>query len=478
MAITGPSSIGQCRDPLYSRAKSWHRKQMNESTQTQRDIYTVSRLNQAVRGLLESHFPLLWVSGEISNLARPRSGHIYFTLKDSSAQLRCAMFRGFNRHLGFQPREGMEVLVRGRVGLYPERGDYQLIVEYMEEAGEGALRRAFEALKQRLSVEGLFDEQHKQPLPEIPKRIGLITSPTGAALRDLLSVLGRRFPAAEILIYPVPVQGAGAAEALTRMVQLANTRQECDVLVLARGGGSLEDLWAFNDETLARAIHTGTIPLVAGIGHEVDFSIADFVADQRAATPSAAAELITPDQQELRLYVGQLESRLSHRFQQQIETHKKNLQWLTRSLRHPQLRLQDLAQQCDQLGLRLHRAVQAVLPQQQNRLLTVNGRLEQQAPGGRIRTHRLEVERLGHRLTELAGNQMVSRRNALSRLDHTLQALNPLKTLKRGYAIISHGPDQQILRDTRDIKAGEHFDARLAHGLLRGIVQEVDGDEN
>ncbi len=451
---------------------------MNDLTQTQRDIYTVSRLNQAVRGLLESHFPLLWVSGEISNLARPRSGHIYFTLKDEAAQLRCAMFRGFNRHLGFQPKEGMEVLVRGRVGLYPERGDYQLIVEYMEEAGEGALRRAFEVLKQRLTVEGLFDEQHKQALPGIPKRIGLITSPTGAALHDLLSVLERRFPAAEILIYPVPVQGTGAAEAITQMVQLANTRRECDVLVLARGGGSLEDLWAFNDETLARAIHTGTIPLVTGVGHEVDFSIADFVADQRAATPSAAAELITPDQAELHLNVAQLQSRLTHRVQQQLQTHRENLQWLRRSLRHPRLRLQELSQHCDQLGLRLQRAAQAVLPRQKNRLLTANGRLEQQAPGEHIRTHRLLVERLEHRLTETIGGHMESQRTTLGRLNHTLQALNPQKTLERGYAIVTHGPNQQILRGTQGIKAGDHISTRLAHGQFHGTVDEVEPNEN
>ncbi len=450
---------------------------MNEPNQSQRDIYTVSRLNQAVRGLLESHFPLLWVGGEISNLARPRSGHIYFTLKDESAQVRCAMFRGFNRHLAFQPTEGMEVLVRGRVGLYPERGDYQLIVEYMEEAGEGALRRAFEALKRRLSIEGLFDTEHKQPLPAIPHRIGLITSPTGAALRDLLSVLGRRFPATKIIIYPVPVQGAGAAEAITRMLELANARQECDVLVLARGGGSLEDLWAFNDEGLARAIHAGKIPLVTGIGHEVDFSIADFVADQRAATPSAAAELIVPDGGEFSQHIVQLETRLTHRFRERIQTHRENLQWLTRSLRHPRLHLQDLTQRCDQLGLRLQQAIQAVLPRQQNRLLTLNGRLDQRAPGEGIRNHRLVVERLTHRLTELTGGHMANRLNNLGRLNHTLQALNPLKTLERGYAIVTHGPNQQILRDSRKVKAGGHIHARLAHGQLHGTVDEVETDE-
>ena len=263
-----------------------------------RDVYTVSRLNLDARAILEEAFSTVWIEGEVSNLARPRSGHMYFTLKDESCQVRCAMFRMHNRTLSFAPEDGMQVLAHARVGLYPERGEFQLIVQYMEEAGAGALRRAFDALKNRLGAEGLFDAGHKRPLPVLPRCVGVVTSPTGAAVRDVLSVLGRRFPAVPVVIHPVPVQGAGAAEAIARMIDLACERSECDVLILARGGGSLEDLWSFNEEVVARAMHRASIPIVTGVGHEVDFTIADLVADLRAPTPSAAAESVVPDASE------------------------------------------------------------------------------------------------------------------------------------------------------------------------------------
>ena len=260
-----------------------------------RDIYTVSRLNLEARRLVEARFPPLWVEGELSNLARPRSGHLYFSLKDERCQVRCAMFRMQNRYLDFDPVNGMQVLAQVRVSLYPERGEFQLIVQYLEEAGAGALRRAFEALKRRLEGEGLFDDEGKRPIPKVPACIGILTSPTGAALRDILTVMRRRYPGVHAILYPVPVQGEGAAGRIAEMVDRAAARAECDVLVLARGGGSLEDLWCFNEEPVARAIHRCPIPIVTGIGHEVDFTIADLVADRRAPTPSAAAELVTPD---------------------------------------------------------------------------------------------------------------------------------------------------------------------------------------
>lgn len=259
-----------------------------------REVFTVSQLNDEVRALLENQFPLIWVEGEISNLARPASGHLYFSLKDDAAQVRCAMFKMRNRLLDFQPENGQQVLLRTRVSLYPARGEFQLIVEHMEAAGDGALRRQFELLKRRLSEEGLFDPESKLPLPMVPERLGVITSPTGAAIRDILSVLKRRFPGIPVLIYPVPVQGAEAPAAIVKALRTAAARHECDLLIMARGGGSLEDLWAFNDEAVARAMHACPIPIVSGIGHEIDFTIADFVADQRAPTPSAAAELVSP----------------------------------------------------------------------------------------------------------------------------------------------------------------------------------------
>ena len=265
-------------------------------TEEQRDIYSITRLNREVRAVLEDSFPpSLWVRGEISNLAQPGSGHIYFSLKDKHSQVRCAMFRSANRHLRFAPENGREVLVRAGVSLYEGRGEFQLIVESMEPAGAGALQQAFEELKQRLLEEGLFADEHKQPLPAFPGTIGIITSPTGAAVRDIIHVLERRYARAGVIVYPVPVQGEGSAQQIAQAVDVANQRRECDVLILARGGGSLEDLWSFNEEIVARAIHHSVIPVVSGIGHEIDFTIADFVADQRAPTPSAAAEMVSPD---------------------------------------------------------------------------------------------------------------------------------------------------------------------------------------
>ncbi|MFZ1641930.1 MAG: exodeoxyribonuclease VII large subunit, partial [Candidatus Contendobacter sp.] len=284
---------------------------------THRDIYTVSRLNQDVRALLEGEFPTLWVEGEVSNLSRPSSGHLYFSLKDAKAQIRCALFQ--NRAFLFRdcPRNGQQVLVRGRVSLYEPRGDFQIIVEYVEEAGAGALRRAYDELRLRLEREGLFAPERKQPLPRFPRRIGVITSPSGAAIRDVLITLRRRCPGLLVLVYPVPVQGDGAAERIAQTIRLASQRRDCDVLLLARGGGSLEDLQAFNEETVARAIFDCAIPLVTGIGHETDVTIADFAADRRAATPTAAAELASPDRLEwlhrVRLLAERLDSALQRR---------------------------------------------------------------------------------------------------------------------------------------------------------------------
>ena len=294
--------------------------------------------------MLEEVFPTIWVQGEISNLARPASGHIYFTLKDNTAQVRCAMFRNRQSGLRFKPESGMEVLARANISLYEGRGEYQLIVESLQPAGDGALQLAFEQLKKKLAEEGLFAEEHKQTLPAFPQTIGIITSPTGAALRDVLSVLRRRYPAGNIVIYPVPVQGEGAGNKIAAALQQADLRQECDVLILTRGGGSLEDLWAFNEEVVARAVFNCRIPIVAGVGHEIDFSIADFVADQRAPTPSVAAELVSPDShrllQQLQRYREQLQ-RIQENSLMQLQRH---VDYLGRQIPHPQQRIEQLAQ--------------------------------------------------------------------------------------------------------------------------------------
>src|SRR5271167_2003565 len=293
-----------------------------------RDVYSVSRLNREVRVLLERGFASLWLEAEISNFSRPSSGHWYFSLKDAAAQVRCAMFRQRNMLCSFTARDGQKVLVRARIGLYEPRGEYQLIVDHMEDAGLGALKRLFEELSAKLKQEGLFDAERKRPLPSLPRRIGIITSPTGAAVRDILHVLARRFPAAAVLIYPVAVQGAQAAPEIIAALKLAGRRAECDVLILARGGGSLEDLWAFNDEALARAIAASPIPVVSGIGHEVDVTIADFAADVRAPTPSAAAEIVVPDADEWLASLSRLGQRLQRALRHGMDAQRERLRWI------------------------------------------------------------------------------------------------------------------------------------------------------
>jgi exodeoxyribonuclease VII large subunit len=394
-----------------------------------RTVYSVSRLNREVRTLLESGLGALWVQGEISNLSRPASGHWYFSLKDRDAQLRCAMFRTRNALARFSPKEGQLVQVFGRVSLYEPRGDYQLLVDSIEDAGSGALQRAFEELKARLAAEGLFTLERKRALPTVPRRIGVITSPSGAAIRDILHVLARRYPAAEVLIYPSPVQGAAAAAALIAAVELAATRAECDVLILARGGGSLEDLWAFNDERLARAIARCPIPLVTGIGHEIDFTIADFVADLRAPTPSAAAHLVVPDAAAWLHRLAQLAARFAAAARRTLKAEQAHLDALRRRLQqaHPGARLLQHSQRLDELDMRLQRALRACLA-------AGAARLESAA--------------------------------------RALQAVSPLATLDRGFAVITRAADGSLITESGQLAVGETFDARLAQGSLRAAVLE------
>jgi exodeoxyribonuclease VII large subunit len=392
-----------------------------------RTVYSVSRLNREVRGLLESGLGQLWVQGEISNLSRPASGHWYFSLKDRDAQVRCAMFRMRNTRTGFTPRDGQQVLVRARVSLYEPRGDYQLLVEELEDAGLGALQRAFEQLKQRLIAEGLFAPEHKRPLPIAPRRIGVITSPSGAAIRDILHILERRFAAAAVIIYGVPVQGAAAAPAIAAAIDLACARAECDVLILARGGGSLEDLWAFNDERVARAIHRAHLPLVTGIGHEIDFTIADFVADVRAPTPSGAAELVVPDGSIWRARLAQLHQRFAAAMRRTLSAERARLTDVTARLQasHPGTRLQALAQRLDELEARLQFALQRRLERQEARLAT---------------------------------------------LARALSAVSPLATLERGFAVVTRARDGQLITAAAQVDEGEHIEARLASGRLHATV--------
>ena len=439
-----------------------------------RNVYTVSELNLEARSLLESHFPRVWVEGEISNLARPRSGHIYFSLKDDRCQLRCAMFRMHNRRIDFVPEDGLKVLAQGRLSLYPERGDYQLVVQFLEEAGAGALRRAFEALKKRLAAEGLFDETAKRPLPTLPRQIGIVTSPTGAALRDILSILARRFPAIPVLVYPVPVQGAEAAPAIVRMLDLAGARGECDVLILARGGGSLEDLWAFNEESVARAIRRCRVPVVTGVGHEVDITIADFAADARAATPSAAAELVSPEAAEVRARLRDGVRRLARQAGRRIAEERRGLVALRKRLVHPRRRLFDLSQGLDELMARLARAVARGSDARRTRLAAALARLRQRDPSRVLAAHRHTLRQLGRRLHQVAARDLAARRARLAGIRRALAAVGPEGTLERGYAIVTRASDGALLRGADDVAVGDDIDTRLARGRLRATVKTRD----
>jgi exodeoxyribonuclease VII large subunit len=436
-----------------------------------RDVYTVSRLNREVRLLLERGFGILWLEGEISNLARPSSGHWYFSLKDAGAQVRCAMFRQRNMLCGVAPRDGQKVLVRARIGLYEPRGEFQLIIDHLEDAGLGALKRQFEELTARLAAEGLFAADRKRALPKLPKRIGIITSPTGAAVRDVLHVLARRFPAIPVLIYPVPVQGAKAAADIIAALTVAARRAECDVLILARGGGSLEDLWAFNDEALARAIVASPIPVITGIGHEVDFTIADFAADVRAPTPSAAAELVVPDAQDWLESVGRLNARLQRGMRRRIAEHRQRLLWLTgrAALVSPGARLREQAQRLDELEQRLTRALRRRLLERRERLRWLSGRAALVSPAARLAQQAQRLGSLQQRLERASLAALRRARERLKPLVRTLNAVSPLATLERGYAIVSIGG--VILRDAATVEPGTLIEARLATGRLRARVE-------
>ncbi len=444
-----------------------------------RDIYTVSRLNEEVREVLEGSFPALWVEGELSNLARPGSGHMYFSLKDSACQVRCAMFRRSNYALRFTPENGMHVLAHARVGLYPQRGEFQLVVDFMEEAGEGALRRAFEALKQRLAAEGLFDEERKRALPPIPHQIGVVTSPTGAAIRDILSVLKRRFPAIPVVVYPVSVQGATSADEIVAALALAAARAECDVLILARGGGSLEDLWSFNEERVARAVAACPIPVVVGVGHEVDFTIADFVADLRAPTPSAAAELVTPDREELAVTVAALSARLRRRLDELLLTRRRTLDGLTRHLLllHPRRRLEDFMQHLDRCVLRLGRAMHHYLQSHGDRLALLHTHLKTVEPSARLRASHESLAALERRLHTAMQESLRVRSAEVQRFTHALAVVSPRHTLARGYAIVTTADGARVVRSAGEVRKGEKIKAQLAKGALYGTVDSTDADE-
>ena len=441
-----------------------------------RDIWSVSRLTREARVVLEGSFPLLWVEGEISNLSQPASGHLYFSLKDPAAQVRCAMFRNKRLLLGFRPANGLRVLARVRVSLYEGRGDFQLVVEHLEPAGEGALRLEFERLKRKLAAEGLFDPAHKRPLPAFPRQVGLITSPSGAAVRDLISVFGRRFPALPLVIYPAQVQGEGAAAELLEMLALANRRAECDLLILARGGGSLEDLQAFNDEALVRAIRASTIPVVTGIGHEIDFTLADLAADQRGATPSAAAELVSPSTPHLQQRLIALKQRLRQAQGRYLEGLRFRFQALSHRLyrQHPLAELQRRQQRVDDLERRLSEALRQRLDSQRRRRDQAWSSLLRLNPVTRLALLRQRLTAFEARLGQAPARQLALRREHLAGLALALDALSPLGTLARGYAILRRTGTGELIRDAAQVAVGERIEARLGRGSLTTRIERIE----
>lgn len=432
------------------------------------DVYSVSRLNQEVRALLEAGLPMLWVEAEISNLARPRSGHLYFTLKDSGAQVRCAMFRNRNTLLRFRPGEGDQVLVRARVSLYAPRGDYQLIVEHMEAAGDGALRRAFEELQARLRAEGLFEPERKKPLPALCRRLGVITSPTGAAIRDVLHVMRRRFAGTRIIIYPVPVQGEAAPSAIVDALATAARRNEVDALLLTRGGGSLEDLQPFNDEHVARAVAACPLPIVSAVGHETDLVITDLVADQRAPTPSAGAELLSIDGLERRHRIEGMRERLAARIRHRLRAAFESHDQLTRRLaaQHPSRRLQERAQKLDELEARLTRATRRGMEERGRHLRSADERLTAANPRRRLEQLRPRVSDARGRLTRGLQRRLQQERTRLEAAARQMHAVSPLATLGRGYALVTDADGVQPLQSWRAVVAGDTVLARLAEGEL------------
>lgn len=437
-------------------------------------IYTVSRLNQTVRLLLEQEMGQVWISGEISNFTQPASGHWYFTLKDDTAQVRCAMFRNSNRRVTFRPQHGQQVLVRANITLYEPRGDYQIIVESMQPAGEGLLQQKYEQLKAALSQEGLFDQQCKKPLPSPAHCVGVITSKTGAALHDILHVLKRRDPSLPVIIYPTAVQGEDAPGQIVRAIELANARQECDVLIVGRGGGSLEDLWSFNDERVARAIFASAIPIVSAVGHETDVTIADFVADLRAPTPSAAAEVVSRNQLELLRQIQNGQQRLEMAMDYFLANRTRRFTQLHHRLQqqHPQLRLARQQTVLERLRQRMNFALDNQLKRAMSRQQRVTQRLNQQNPQPKIYRAQTRIQQLEYRLAETVRARLSTTRERFGNAVTHLEAVSPLSTLARGYSVTT-ATDGKVLKQTKQVKAGDVLTTRLSDGWVESEVKGV-----
>jgi len=441
------------------------------SSLTNQNIFTVSRLNAEVRLLLENEMGIVWLVGEISNFSAPVSGHWYLTLKDSRAQVKCAMFRGNNRRVTFKPQNGNQVLVKARLSLYEPRGDYQLIIESMQPEGDGRLQQQFEELKMKLAGEGLFAQTSKKPLPEHPKRVGVVTSKTGAALFDILDVLKRRDPSLPVVVYPTMVQGEEAAIQIAQAIGCANSRNECDVLIVGRGGGSLEDLWCFNNEILARTIASSQIPIISAVGHEVDVTIADFVADMRAPTPSAAAELVSRDnshkEQALLARQHKLASSMRYYLAEQKKTTASLLHRLERQ--HPSYQLQRQSQQLDELEARLHRAMGQYIAVRNQKVERQQHKIQLNSPIKRLAEQKGSLQRLEQKLLDAMDRKLLNTRHQLAIAAEKLDTVSPLATLKRGYSI-TQTEQGKVVTQTSQIKTGDTLVTRLSDGEVHSTV--------
>lgn len=438
-----------------------------------RSIYTVSALTAEIRDILETSLDEIWVEGEVSNLRVPPSGHFYFTLKDESSQIQAVIFRSQARFFDFQPEDGLSVICRGRISVYEQRGQYQLIVDFMEPRGMGALQLAFDQLKRRLEAEGLFDPSRKKPLPFLPKKIGIVTSPTGAVIRDMLTILKRRYENVGVVVYPVKVQGEGASEEIARGITYLDQQTDVNLIVVARGGGSLEDLWAFNEEIVARAVEKAKKPILSAVGHEVDFTICDFVADVRAPTPSAAAELTVRNKADLLFRIESLRDGLVKRMHM-ILKRRRDL-WITVNarLRDPRRRMVDLRLGMDDLVVRLAGGVRRILDERRTRLANIERNLFYRAPISRVDRLR---DWLGQKTGKLEGamdDLLRLKRRYLERSMDRLEATSPLKILQRGYSIVHRIPSMEIVRDSRTVKKGDMVDVKLHQGELICSVEKT-----
>lgn len=435
---------------------------------------SIAVLNRLVRERLETGFPLCWVSGEISNLTNAASGHAYFTLKDESAQVRCVMFRNRNALIGWKLANGQHVEARVLVTLYEARGDFQLNVDTLRQAGVGNLFERFQKLKAKLEAEGFFAAEHKRPLPAFPRRVGIVTSPQAAALRDVLTTLARRAPHVEIVLFPTPVQGEGAGALIATAIKAAGDSNLCDTLIVCRGGGSIEDLWAFNEETVARTIRACPIPVVSGVGHETDFTIADFAADQRAPTPTAAAEMVAPERKRLLGQIAELQDSLRRQLTQSIEQRSQRLDWLAHRLAHPTERLKRQREALTHLARRLSAAAERHQSGSATRLAALRQRLTQVRPGTENAGRR--VDQLASRLNYAWQGQFAQRNATLNRLGGSLHLLDPQAVLGRGYAVVRN-TGGQIVRDTRTMEPSSEIHVYLAHGRLDASITATDNDD-